>query len=320
MQKATNILANELKLLNPSLKNAIASSNEWVNKIMYFIVKRKGKQLRPTLVLLCAKIAGQINDSTYRAANLVEILHTATLVHDDVVDNANQRRGFFALNALWGSKAAILTGDYLLAKGLLLALENKDFFILEILSDAVRAMSEGELMQLEKARRLDITQDIYYEIIKRKTASLFAASCAVGAYSTSKNQELSEAFKNFGLYAGIAFQIKDDILDYATNEIGKPTGNDIKERKLTLPLIHTLQHCTAKEKAFLINTIKNNNNNTNKVQEVHNLVNQYQGITQAETQMNNYISQAKNCIAHIAPSETKDALLDVLEFMILRKH
>jgi octaprenyl-diphosphate synthase len=320
MQKALEILKDEIKILNPGLKAAIASNNDWVNKIMYFIVKRKGKQLRPILVLLCAKITGNLNESSYRAANLVEILHTATLVHDDVVDNANQRRGFFSLNALWGSKAAILTGDYLLAKGLLLALENKDFFILEILSDAVRAMSEGELLQLEKARRLDITEEIYFDIIKRKTASLFAASCSVGAFSTQKDEAVAKIFKLFGEKAGIAFQIKDDILDYGFDAIGKPVGNDIKERKLTLPLIYTLQKCTKAEKAALINTIKNNNNNTIKVNEVHALVAKYKGLEYAELVMQQYIDEAKATLVSITNTPEKEALIDVLDYFSKRKH
>jgi octaprenyl-diphosphate synthase len=319
MEKAEQLLREELTALNPHLKRAIASDNEWVNKIMYYLVKRKGKQLRPILTLLCAKSCGTINESSFRAANLVEILHTATLVHDDVVDRANLRRGFFSLNALWGSKAAILTGDYLLAKGLLLALENKDFFILEILSDAVKAMSEGELMQLEKARRLDITEEIYFDIITRKTASLFAASCAVGAFSTSKNDQITTIYKSFGLSAGIAFQLKDDLMDYGNDAIGKPTGNDIKERKMTLPLIHTLKHCTKAEKSIIINTVKNNNNNIEKVNAVIDTIKKYDGITYTHNVMLTYMQQAKQVLAPLNNTPEKEALIDLVDFMAARK-
>jgi octaprenyl-diphosphate synthase len=319
MKKAEEILAKELIALNPHLKQAIASDNEWVNKIMYYIIKRKGKQLRPVLTLLCAKCCGTINESSFRAANLVEILHTATLVHDDVVDRANLRRGFFSLNALWGSKAAILTGDYLLAKGLLLALENKDFFILEILSDAVKAMSEGELMQLEKARRLDITEEIYFDIITRKTASLFAASCAVGAYSTGKNDAETTTFKEFGLLAGIAFQIKDDLMDYGSDDIGKPTGNDIKERKMTLPLIYTLQRCTKAEKSAIINTVKNNNNNIEKVNKVIETIIHYGGIDYTQNIMLRYAQQAKDKLSCISNTPEKEALIELVDFIANRK-
>ncbi len=319
MEKAEQLLHKELTALNPHLKQAIASDNEWVNKIMYYLIKRKGKQLRPLLALLCAKSCGIINESSFRAANLVEILHTATLVHDDVVDRANLRRGFFSLNALWGSKAAILTGDYLLAKGLLLALENKDFFILEILSDAVKAMSEGELMQLEKARRLDITEEIYFDIITRKTASLFAASCAVGAYSTSKNDEITNVYKSFGLLAGIAFQLKDDLMDYGNDAIGKPTGNDIKERKMTLPLIYTLKNCTKAEKRDIINTVKNNNNNIEKVNEVIVTIKKYGGIEYTNNIMLSYMQQAKEKLTSLTDTPEKEALIDLVDFIAARK-
>jgi octaprenyl-diphosphate synthase len=286
---------------------------------MFYIVKRKGKQLRPLLVLLCGQINGTINESTYRAANLVEILHTATLVHDDVVDNANTRRGFFSLNALWGRKAAVLTGDYLLAKGLLLALENKDFFILEILSDAVRAMSEGELLQFEKARRLDITEAVYFDVIKGKTASLFAAACAVGAYSTKPDPKVLNQFKLFGEKAGIAFQIKDDLLDYGTNDIGKPTGNDIKERKMTLPLIYTLQNCSSADKKFIINTVKNNNNNLEAVKKVIALVTTTGGIDYAQKVMEQYRDEALLIIKDLPESQEKLALQDLVLYLTNRK-
>jgi octaprenyl-diphosphate synthase len=319
MQLAQQILAPSLEALEPSLKAAISSGNGWINKIMFYIVKRKGKQLRPLLVLLCGQINGTINESTYRAANLVEILHTATLVHDDVVDNANTRRGFFSLNALWGRKAAVLTGDYLLAKGLLLALENKDFFILEILSDAVRAMSEGELLQFEKARRLDITEAVYFDVIKGKTASLFAAACAVGAYSTKPDPKVLNQFKLFGEKAGIAFQIKDDLLDYGTNDIGKPTGNDIKERKMTLPLIYTLQNCSSADKKFIINTVKNNNNNLEAVKKVIALVTTTGGIDYAQKVMEQYRDEALLIIKDLPESQEKLALQDLVLYLTNRK-
>ena len=236
MQKSQEILADELKVFNIKFREAVKSNTPLLDRIMRFIVNRKGKQLRPMFVLLSAKLCGQINETTYRAASLVELLHTATLVHDDVVDESLERRGFFSTYALWKTKISVLVGDYLLAKGLLLSLDNNDFQILKIMSEAVRLMSEGELLQIEKSRSLNLNEAIYFEIIKNKTASMLASACAAGAYSTSQDNPLTNKMRMFGEKVGIAFQMKDDLFDYGNVEVGKPTGNDIKEKKITLPL------------------------------------------------------------------------------------
>jgi len=235
MNFVTNIIGDELKTFEKKFTDAVRSQTPTLDRIMKYIIKRKGKQLRPMFVFLSAKLHAPINESTYRAAALVEILHTATLVHDDVVDESMERRGFFSINALWKNKIAVLVGDYLFSKGLLLSTENNDFKHLHILSEAVRQMSEGELLQMEKARNLNLKEDIYFEIIRNKTASLLSSACAVGAWSTSKDEQIANKMKLFGEKVGIAFQIKDDLFDYGNEDIGKPTGNDIKEKKLTLP-------------------------------------------------------------------------------------
>ena len=230
---SADIISKELAIFESRFKESLQSNVPLLDRILKYIVKTKGKQLRPMFVLLSAKLSGEINDSTYRAASLVELLHTATLVHDDVVDESFERRNVFSVFALWKSKVSILTGDYLLAKGLLLSLDNDDFKILQLLSRAVKEMSEGELLQLEKSRSLNLDESVYFQIIKSKTASLLASACAAGAYSSTQNLEITEKLRQFGEYTGIAFQIKDDLFDYGTDDIGKPTGNDIKEKKLT---------------------------------------------------------------------------------------
>jgi octaprenyl-diphosphate synthase len=265
MELAKKVIGKELERFEIHFKDAVKSRVALLDRIMQYIVKRKGKQMRPMFVLLSAKLNGEINDASYRAASLVELLHTATLVHDDVVDDALERRGFFSINALWKNKIAVLVGDYLLSKGLLLSLENKDFEILTILSDAVKKMSEGELLQMEKTRNLNFDESVYYEIIYGKTASLLSSSCAAGASSVTKDPEQIQKMKDFGEYVGMAFQIKDDLFDYGDEIIGKPTGNDIKEKKLTLPLIHILQKCSPALKKEIIYIVKNNNNDKRKV-------------------------------------------------------
>src|SRR5215210_374865 len=257
MEIATNIISPELKEFEAHFRQAVKSNVSLLDKIMQFIVKRKGKQLRPMFVLLSAKLGGEINDQTFRAASLVELLHTATLVHDDVVDESLERRGFFSINALWKNKIAVLVGDYLLSKGLLLSLENDDFKILQILSEAVKSMSEGELLQIEKARNLDLKEDVYFEIIKNKTASLVASSCAAGASTTFTSNDSINKMRMFGEKVGMAFQIKDDLFDYGNTDIGKPTGNDIKEKKLTLPLIYTLNNINRSKRNEIVYIIKN---------------------------------------------------------------
>src|SRR5436190_17428231 len=281
MQLPTKLIEEELKIFELRFKDAVRSQAPLLDRIMRYIVKRKGKQLRPMFVLLSAKLFGQINESTYRAASLVELLHTATLVHDDVVDDAEERRGFFSVYALWKNKVSVLVGDYLLAKGLLLSLDNKDHEILHILSDAVRKMSEGELLQLEKARSLNLKEEIYFEIIRNKTASLLASACAAGAWSVSNNETITEKMRSFGENAGMAFQIKDDLFDYASENIGKPTGNDIKEKKLTLPLIYTLNNTDSSTRKKIIYILKNENTKKEKVKWVIGQVEKTGGIKYA---------------------------------------
>src|SRR3954447_4629768 len=265
MEIAQRIIANELKEFEIHFRQAVKSNVPLLDKIMQFIVKRKGKQLRPMFVLLSAKLGGNINDQTYRAASLVELLHTATLVHDDVVDESLERRGFFSINALWKNKIAVLVGDYLLSKGLLLSLDNNDFRVLQILSRAVKMMSEGELLQIEKARNLNLKEDIYYEIINGKTASLLSSACAAGAATTFSNEDDILKMQQFGEKVGMAFQVKDDLFDYGNKDVGKPTGNDIQEKKLTLPLIFTLNNVDAPLRRKLIYIVKIENKDKQKV-------------------------------------------------------
>jgi octaprenyl-diphosphate synthase len=292
-----------------------------LNRITYYIVNRKGKQMRPMFVFLTAKMvaAGIVNERTYRGASVIELIHTATLVHDDVVDDSNRRRGFFSINALWKNKIAVLVGDYLLSKGLLLSIDNGDFDLLKIISVAVREMSEGELLQIEKARRLDITEDIYYEIIRQKTASLIAACCALGAKSVSEDEHLVEKMRKFGELIGMAFQIKDDLFDYTDEAIGKPTGIDIKEQKMTLPLIYALNNCTSKEKSWCINSIKNHNKDKKRVKEVIQFVKDKNGLTYAEEKMLKFQQEAIELIQDLPNSTYKDSLILMVNYVIERK-
>jgi octaprenyl-diphosphate synthase len=293
MKLAKQVISKELILFEAHFREAVKSRVALLDRIMQYIVKRKGKQLRPMFVLLCARLGGEINDSSYRAASLVELLHTATLVHDDVVDEANERRGYFSINALWKNKIAVLVGDYLLSKGLLLSLNNKDHEVLRILSEAVRQMSEGELLQIEKARNLNLNESVYYEIINGKTASLLASACAAGASTTFEDPIQVEKLRSFGEKVGMAFQIKDDLFDYGNANVGKPTGNDIKEKKLTLPLIYTLNNCTASLKKQLIYIIKNENTNKEKVQFVIDNVVAVGGIKYATEKMETFTSVSR---------------------------
>jgi octaprenyl-diphosphate synthase len=320
MNIPTSFIEKELNTFETRFKEAVKSSAPLLDRIMQYIVKRKGKQLRPMFVLLSAKLCGEITDSTYRAASLVEILHTATLVHDDVVDDSAERRGFFSVYALWKTKASVLIGDYLLAKGLLLSLDNKDYKILHLLSDAVRQMSEGELLQLEKARTLTIQEETYYEIIRSKTASLLASGCAAGAWSASQDETKTQLLKSFGESAGMAFQIKDDLFDYANDKIGKPTGNDIKEKKLTLPLIYTLSNCDKATRKEIIYILKNKNNEANQVKKVAEIVSQSGGIKYATDKMNTYCNQAKEILNSFPESEARKGLNDMVNFIITRKY
>jgi octaprenyl-diphosphate synthase len=320
MDLALQVIKNELDAFEKHFKTAVQSRVPLLDRIMQYIVKRKGKQLRPMFVLLSAKLGAPVNESTYRAASLVELLHTATLVHDDVVDEAMERRGFFSINALWKNKVAVLVGDYLLSKGLLLSLNNNDFNILKILSEAVKQMSEGELLQMEKARSLNINENTYYEIIKGKTASLLASACAAGAATTFQNEQQVEQMRLFGEKVGMAFQIKDDLFDYGSNNVGKPTGNDIKEKKLTLPLIYTLNNCSNKQKREIIYILKNENKNKAKVQQVINWVNDSGGIEYTVSVMNQFRDEALTILFEFPQSETRDALEEMVRYTTNRKY
>ena len=303
MKLAKQVISAELVLFESHFREAVKSRVALLDRIMQYIVKRKGKQLRPMFVLLCARLGGDINDSSYRAASLVELLHTATLVHDDVVDEAMERRGLFSINAIWKNKIAVLVGDYLLSKGLLLSLNNKDYLVLQVLSEAVKLMSEGELLQIEKARNLNLKESVYYEIINGKTASLLASACAAGASTTFDDPTQVEKLRSFGEKVGMAFQIKDDLFDYGNSNIGKPTGNDIKEKKLTLPLIYTLNNCSSDIKRKLIYIIKNENTNKEKVQFVIDTVVAAGGIAYAKTKMENFRDEAL-ALLHEFPDST----------------
>lgn len=289
-----------------------------LDSIMNYIVQRKGKQMRPMFVFLSAGMFGEINEKTYRGAALIELLHTATLVHDDVVDDSNLRRGFFSINAIWKNKIAVLVGDYLLSKGLLLSVEHKDFEMLESVSTAVREIAEGELLQIEKARKLDITEDIYFEVIRKKTATLIAACCAVGAQSTKASDDLVDKARLFGEKVGIAFQIKDDLFDYGDDEIGKPVGIDIKEKKMTLPLIHALQQTDRRTRKHIISTIKNESENPQKVKEVIAFVKSTGGLQYATQKMLEIANEARAILEHFPASEYRNSLNDLITFTIER--
>ncbi|MFP9112405.1 polyprenyl synthetase family protein [Flavobacterium sp. RHBU_3] len=314
-------IAAEMELFEKKFYEAMSSKVALLNRITFYIVKRKGKQMRPMFVFLTAKMisGGTINERSYRGASVIELIHTATLVHDDVVDDSNRRRGFFSLNALWKNKIAVLVGDFLLSKGLLLSIDHGDFDLLRIISVAVREMSEGELLQIEKARRLDITEDVYYEIIRQKTATLIAACCSLGAASVNPDSEDVEKMRRFGELIGMAFQIKDDLFDYTEDSIGKPTGIDIKEQKMTLPLIYTLNNCTKQEKKWLINSVKNHNKDKKRVKEVIAFVQNKGGLTYAEKRMGEYQQEALEILSTYPASPYKDALALMVNYVIERK-
>lgn len=307
-------------MFEKTFRQAVKSHVPLLDRIMRFIVNRKGKQLRPMFVMLSAKLCGEINESTYRAASLVELLHTATLVHDDVVDESFERRGFFSTYALWKTKISVLVGDYLLAKGLLLSLNHHDFRILQLLSEAVRMMSEGELLQIEKARSLNVDENTYFEIIRGKTASLLASACAAGAYSASGDENTAEKMRLFGEKTGMAFQIKDDLFDYGNEAVGKPTGNDIKEKKLTLPLIYTLNTVKKSTRRELIYIIKNHNKDPQKVRQLIDEVKQAGGIAYAQEKMTGFRDEALSILSGFKHTAVQDALEELVRFTTDRKH
>lgn len=311
----------EMELFEKKFTQAMSSKVALLNRITHFIVNRKGKQMRPMFVFLVSKMVseGGVNERTYRGASVIELIHTATLVHDDVVDDSNRRRGFFSINALWKNKIAVLVGDYLLSKGLLLSIDNNDFDLLKIISVAVREMSEGELLQIEKARRLDITEDVYYEIIRQKTATLIAACCSLGAASVKPDSEEVEKMRKFGELIGMAFQIKDDLFDYGNERIGKPTGIDIKEQKMTLPLIHTLNKVSDKDKVWLINSVKKHNKDKKRVNEVITFVKEQGGLEYAVSKMKKFQQEALSLLEEYPNSPYKDSLVLMVNYVIERK-
>ena len=319
MNFSSEIIADELRIFETRFKDSVKSTVPLIDRIMRYIVKTKGKQMRPMFVLLSAKLSGTVNESTYRAASLVELLHTASLVHDDVVDEAMERRGFFSVYALWKAKASVLVGDYLLAKGMLLSLDNDDFRILQIMSRAVKEMSEGELLQMEKARSLNLDEELYYRIIRHKTASLLASACAAGAYSTSQSEETTEKMRKFGELVGVAFQIKDDLFDYGHEDVGKPTGNDIREKKVTLPLIYTINHSVPALRQELIYILKNQNKKQKKIDYVIDVVEKSGGIAYAVQKMNSFRDEALQILDDFQDSPAKQALAQLVNFTTDRK-
>lgn len=311
-------IAREMQEFEPKFRASMKTRVLLLDKVMGYIVKRKGKQMRPMFVFLSAGTCGGITDSTFRGASLIELLHTATLVHDDVVDEANYRRGFFSVNALWKNKVAVLVGDFLLSRGLILSIENNDFNLLKIVTNAVREMSEGELLQIEKSRRLDINEEVYYEIIRQKTASLIASCCAVGASSAGAPQEVVEKMRAFGEKIGMAFQIKDDLFDYGEMEIGKPLGIDIREKKMTLPLIYALSQSGWLEKRRIISIVKNESEKPKKVKEVIAYVKQSGGIEYAVSKMNQFHRDALAILESFPESVYRQSLKDLVQFTIDR--
>jgi octaprenyl-diphosphate synthase len=309
----------ELDVFEARFRDAMRSHVPLLDKITWYIVQRKGKQVRPMLVLLSARLFAPINEASYTAASMVELLHTATLVHDDVVDDANERRGFFSINALWKNKIAVLVGDFLLSQGLLLSIRHNQFRLLEVVSRAVKEMAEGELLQMEKARRLDIQEDVYYEIIRQKTASLIASACCAGAISTAPDEETIQRMWQFGEKTGMAFQIRDDLFDFGTDDVGKPLGIDIKEKKMTLPLIYTLSHCDKQTRRHILNIVKNESHKPEKVEEVIKIVRQGGGIEYAQEAMYRYRQEAMDLLALAPDTPARKSLGDLLYFVTERK-
>jgi octaprenyl-diphosphate synthase len=320
IQEIREPVAEELKAFEKQFRELIRSKVFLLDTITAYIVKSKGKQMRPLFVFLSALACGGITEASRRGAGMIELLHTATLVHDDVVDDSNYRRGFFSINALWKNKIAVLVGDFLLSKGLLLSVNNNDFDLLKIVSEAVREMSEGELLQIEKARRLDITEEVYYDIIRKKTATLIASCCAVGAASAGSDEQTILKMKEFGSLTGMAFQIKDDLFDFGSEDVGKPLGIDIKEKKMTLPLIHALSQGSWLEKRKIIYMVKNESDRPEKVREIIAFVKNKGGLEYAETKMKEFASRALEILEILPDSQAKSRLADLVAFTINRKN
>ncbi len=320
LSKIKEPVKTEMDYFEKHFRNSMKSKVPLLDIITHYIIRRKGKQMRPLFVFLTAKSLGSITEATYTAASLIELLHTATLIHDDVVDESYERRGFFSINALWRNKIAVLVGDYLLSKGLLLSIENEQYDLLKIVSKAVKEMSEGELLQIEKARKLDITEEVYFEIIKKKTASLISSCTACGAKSVQANSDMIALMSEFGTLTGIAFQIKDDIFDFDSKaKIGKPTGNDIKEKKMTLPLIYALQQASLSEKREIIRIVKNRNSQPEKISDVIDFVNRKKGIDYAYETMNTYKDKAISLLDNLPSSASKNSLIELVNYTTTRK-
>lgn len=312
-------IEKELAEFQTYFRDTMRSKVPLLDRVTYYLVRRRGKQMRPMFVFLTAKVCGQVNEASYVAASMIELLHTATLVHDDVVDDSYERRGFFSINALWQKKVAVLVGDYLFSKGLLIALKNKNFRLLEIISEAVQAMSEGELLQLEKARRLDIKESVYYEIIRGKTASLIASACALGASSVTKDEAVISQMRDFGEKIGMAFQIRDDLFDYGTADVGKPLGIDIKEKKMTLPLIYALNNASRSDRRRIINIVKRHNTDKQKVQEVIDYVINSGGIEYTQEVMYRYRAEAFEILHQFPNSPARDSIEELVRYVTERK-
>tara|TARA_X000000950_G_scaffold276717_1_gene365055 strand:- start:31576 stop:32553 length:978 start_codon:yes stop_codon:yes gene_type:complete len=322
VEKIKNPIYHEMEIFEEKFALSMFSNVPLINRIAHFIVKRKGKQMRPMLIFLTAKLVnnGEINDRTYRGASVIELIHTATLVHDDIVDDSNFRRGFFSINALWKNKIAVLVGDFLLSKGMLLCIENKDFDLLEYISIAVREMSEGELLQAEKARGFDINEDLYLEIIRKKTATLMATCCAIGAKSVNADKKLVDKLFLFGELIGITFQIRDDLFDYSENKIGKPVGIDIKDKKMTLPLIHVINKVSLNDRKWIMNTVKKYNKDKNRVKKLISFVKEKGGVEYAKKVMLSYKSRALKMILEFPKNDFRKSLEFMLDYVIERKY
>ena len=320
VEKIKDPIYQEMELFEKKFAQMMSSEVPLLNRITYFIVKRKGKQIRPMLVFLIAKMisTNKLGEKSYRGASILELIHTATLVHDDIVDDSNQRRGFFSINALWKNKIAVLVGDYLLSKGLLISVDNRDYDLLKIVSDVVREISEGELLQIEKSRTMDLSEEMYYKIIEKKTAVLLAACCAIGASSVSANQEVISKMYEFGKLLGIAFQIKDDLFDYGEKKIGKPLGIDIRERKVTLPFIYSLSVLNLEDKNWIINTIKSHNKDKNRVLKAISKIKEVGGLDYASKKMEMYKGNAVKILDGFPNSPYKESLILLANFVTTR--
>jgi len=315
-------ISKEMEVFEEKFSNLMLTKVPLLNRITHYIIKRKGKQMRPMLIFLCSKLLsrGKVNEKVYRGASVIELIHTATLIHDDVVDDSNMRRGFFSINAIWKNKIAVLVGDFLLSKGMLLCIENKDYDMLEIISESVRNMSEGELLQIEKAKNLDIQEDVYFEIITKKTASLISSCCKIAACGVGSSKKEQKLIGDLGNSIGIAFQIKDDLFDYGRKKIGKPRGIDIKEKKLTLPLIYSINISDRSKKRWLINSIKKHSKDKRVVKEIINYVKETGGLEYAIEKMNYYHRSAIKILEKFPKSKYSDALKEMIDYVIERDY